>query len=180
MRQIVGRLVHADELRCEVEEKGGFELTAPLLLGVAFDKVGDIDRHEVDDFGRCVLGKGREECLDVGSWRWAVMITTSSMPWSSQLARSSFMARWKVFRRSVPVPEVRRPVRLRKAVMERQSHHHLQATGKVEGDALGDECISAERQVWSVVVERATWEDQARITGEQATDFGPGKSAQPQ
>ena len=39
-----------------------------------------------------------------GSWRWAETITTSSMPWSSQLERSSFMARWKVFRRSVPVP----------------------------------------------------------------------------
>ena len=43
------------------------------------EPLGDVDRHEVDDFGRCVL-------------------------WSSQLARSSFMARWKVFRRSVPVP----------------------------------------------------------------------------
>jgi hypothetical protein len=32
----------------------------------------------------------------------------------------------------------------------------------------------------SVVIKRADGKDQARIIGEQATDFWPGKAAQPQ
>ncbi len=59
--------------------------------------------------------------------------------------------------------------------MERRRHHQLQATGQIEGDAL-----SAEWQMGSVVIKRADGKDQARIIGEQATDFWPGKAAQPQ
>lgn len=66
MGQKVDRLVHADEFGCEEKEKGGFEFTAPLFLRKAVHKVGDVDRHGVDDFRRCVLGKGGEECLYVG------------------------------------------------------------------------------------------------------------------
>ena len=59
--------------------------------------------------------------------------------------------------------------------MEGRSYCQLQASGKIEGDALGDEGICAERQVRPVVVERANRKDEARIAGEQAADFGPGK-----
>ncbi len=50
---------------------------------------------------------------------------------------------------------IRRPIRLRKAVVEGRSHRQLQADGKIEGDALGDERIRAKRQVGSVVVGKA-------------------------
>ena len=73
-----------------------------------------------------------------------------------------------------------RTVRLGKAVVEGRRHYQLQATGQIEGDAFGDERIRTERQVWSVVVERADGKDQARIISEQATDFRPGKAAQSQ
>ena len=114
-----------------------------------------------------------------GSWRWAVMITTSSMPWWSQLARSSFYGTMEGLSAQRAGTGVRRPIRLRKAVVEGRSHHQAEATGKVECDALGDECVRAEGQVWSVVVKRANGKDQARITGEQATNFGPRKAVQP-
>jgi hypothetical protein len=64
--------------------------------------------------------------------------------------------------------------------MEGRRHHQLQATRQIEGDALGDECVRSERQVWSVVVERAYRKDEARIISELATDFGSGKAVQPQ
>jgi len=101
-----GRKSTASSMRTSsgARKRRGFEFTAPLLLWEAFHKVGDADRHDVDYFRRCVLGKGGEECFDVRfvalgrddyDFVDAVVV---------QLARSSFMARCKVFRRSVPVP----------------------------------------------------------------------------
>ena len=176
----VDRLVHADEFGCEEKEKGGFELTAPLLLGKALHEVGDVDRHEVDDFRRCVLGKGGEEGLDVGFVALGRddydFVDAVVVPTGEEFIYGTM--------EGLPAQRtgtrVRRPVRLGKAVMEGRRNHQLQATGQIEGDALGDECICAERQVWSVVVERADRKDQARIVSEQATDFGPGKVVQPQ
>ena len=180
MRQKVDRLVHADEFGCEEKEKGGFELTAPLLLGEAFRKVGDVDRHEIDDVRRCVLGKGGEQCLDVGFVALGRddydFIDAVVVPTDEEFIYGTV--------EGLPAQRagtgVRRPVRLGKAVMEGRRHHPLQATGQIEGDAFGDERIRAERQVWSVVVERADGKDQARIMSEQVADFRPGKAAQPQ
>ena len=180
MRQKVDRLVHADEFGCEEKEKGGFEFTAPLLLGEAFHKVGDVDRHEIDDVRRCVLGKGGEQCLDVGFVALGRddydFIDAVVVPTGEEFIYGTV--------EGLPAQRagtgVRRPVRLGKAVMEGRRHRQLQATGQIEGDAFGDERIRAERQVWSMVVERADGKDQARIMSEQVADFRPGKAAQPQ
>jgi hypothetical protein len=179
-RQKVGRLVHADEFGCEEEEKGGFEFTAPFLRRVPVDKVGDVERHEVDDFSRCVLGKGREERLDVGFVALGCddydFVDAVVVPTGEEFIYGT-MEGLTAERAGAGV---RGPVGLRKAVVEGRSHHQLQAAGQIEGDALGDKCIRAERQMGPVVVERANGKDQARITIEQATDFGPGKVVQPQ
>jgi hypothetical protein len=159
MRHKVDRLVHADEFGCEEKERGGFELTAPLLLGEAFHKVGDVDRHEVNDFRRCVFGKGGEECLDVGFVALGQddhdFVDAVVVPTGEEFIYGTM--------EGLPAPRagtgVRRSVRLGKAVMEGRRHHQLQATGQIEG---------------------ADGKDQARIMSEQATDFGPGKAAQPQ
>lgn len=159
MRQIVGRLVHPDELWCEVKEEGSFELTAPLFVRIAFDDIGDVDRNEVDDLSRRVLSKSREERLDVGFVPLrsddhdlvnAVIVPTGEefIDGTMEGLPTQGAGTW-----------VRRPIRLRKAVMESRSYRQLQATGKIEG---------------------ANGKDKPHITGEKAADFGPGKVVQPQ
>jgi len=162
----------ADEFGCGEKEKGGFEFTAPLFLGKAF--------HKVDDFRRCVLGKGGEEYLDVGF----VALGRDDYDFADAVVVPTGKEFIYGTMEGLPAQRtgtgVRHPVRLCKAVMERRRHHQLQATRQIEGDALGDECIRAEWQMGSVVIERADGKDQARVIGGQETDFGPGKAAQPQ
>jgi hypothetical protein len=180
MRKKVDRLVHTDEFGCEEKEKGGLEFTTSLLLGEAFHKVGDVDRHEVDDFRGWVFGEGSEECFDVGFVALGRddydFVDAVVVPTGEEFIYGAM--------EGLPAERagtgVRRPVRLGEAVMKGRRRHQLQATGQIESDVLCDECIGAERQVGSVMVERADREDQTRIISEQATDFGPGKAAQPQ
>ncbi len=180
MGQKVDRLVHADEFGCEEKEERGFEFTAPLLLRMAFDEVGDVDRHEIDDFGGGVLGEGREERLDVGFVTLGRddydFVDAVVVPTGEEFIYGTM--------EGLPAQRagtgIRRPVRLRKAIMEGRSHHQLQATGKIQSHALGDERIRAEGQMWSVMVERADGKDQTWISRQQVADLGPGKVVQPQ
>lgn len=180
MGQKIGRLVHPDEFGFKVEEKGGLEFSASLFHGLAFDDVGDIDRHEVDDFGGRILGKRREQCFDMGfvalssddhDFIDAVVVPTGE----------EFIDRaMEGFPAQRACTGVRSPIRLREPVVEGRSHRQLQATGEIERDMFGDECVRSERKVWSVVIERPDGKDQPCVAAEYGSYFWPGKAVEPQ
>ncbi len=163
-----------------MKEKRSLEFPASLLLGSAFDDVGNVDRHEVDNLGGRVLGKGREERLDVGFVALGSddhdFIGTVVVPTGEEFIDRTVEG----LASQGAGTRIRCPIRLRESVMEGRSHRQLQANGEIEGNPLGDQRIGAKGQVGSVMVERANGENQACVPGQQVPHLGPRKVAQSQ
>ena len=175
---VVRGLIHAHELGCQMKEQGCFKLSAALVFGATFHKVPDIDGHEIYDLGRRGARQGRKEGFQVRF----VTLRRNDDDFGDPVivpTREEFVAgTMESLATKRAGARVRRPIRLRKAIVEGRGNDDAKLSGQSAGYSFRNERVGSERQMGPVVIEGSHRPDEPRVALEVQTNFGPGEVVQ--
>ncbi len=167
--------VHPDQVRIEVEHDGGFGFAAVERPGLTVEEVRDVDIPCGDDADAGGVGDEGRERIEMG----LVAVCSEEdelgdaldFPGGEDLVEHA-VERFLGEGGSAGITSLGAYI---DAVVHGWCAEHLLLLRQVDREFACDEYICTERQMWTVLLERADWNDQAWVAREVRGDIDPAQ-----